>query len=107
MNDDIYEMRKRLESYNDSNSKDSAREDDPEFSKLTKVELVKKLNQLKHMLPAPPEKRSNFKEDYFDKIQFLNNHKNKEAFSTNQHNKNNQEIYRLKYIEDTIIDQIR
>jgi hypothetical protein len=30
--DDIYEMRKRLESHNDGSSKDSFREEDNEFS---------------------------------------------------------------------------
>ena len=87
-------MRRRLDSYNDSNSKESAHEDELDFSKLTKVELIKKLNQFKHMLPAPPEKKSTFKEEYFDKIHFLKSNKGKEA-STEQQNRNNQEIYRL------------
>jgi len=58
------------------------------------------------MLPAIFESEHTFRVDYFDKIQFLNSDKTRDA-STEQHNRNNQEIYRLKFIEDTIIQNIR
>ena len=107
VNDDIYEMRKRLDHYNnESNSKSSARDDDDEFSKLSKIELIKKLGQFKHMLPMDTDKKNTHREDYFDKIAFLNHHR-KQDISVEQQNRNNQEIYRLQYVENVIIDRIR
>lgn len=52
------------------------------------------------------DKKNTHREDYFDKIAFLNNHR-KQDDSVEQQNRNNQEIYRLQYVDNVIIDRIR